>query len=254
MTNTALELSLVIPAYNEQKLIGSTLEVLIQFLEKRQLLFEILVVDDGSLDKTPQIAMQFSKDQPYVRLLAQPSNMGKGRAIQRGVMESKGKFILFMDADLPYNLDAIDSILTALRGDYDLAIGSRHLEGSEVRDIPVLRYLAGQIFSWLVGILMFPGIHDTQCGFKGFRAEAAKNIFKLLTIKKFGFDVEVLYIARKLKYSILQVPVKMMGFRYDSRIKVLRDSGRMFLDLFTIRLNDWQGKYDLEDRKFMRRI
>jgi len=254
MTNAALELSLVIPAYNEQELIGSTLMVLIQFLEKRQLSYEILVVDDGSLDTTPQIVMQFSKDQPDVRLLPQPFNMGKGRAIQRGVMESKGKYILFMDADLPYDLSAIDSILTALRGDYDLAIGSRHLEGSEVRDIPMLRYLAGQIFSWLVGILMFPGIHDTQCGLKGFRADAAKNIFKRLTIQEFGFDVEVLYIARKLKYSILPVPVKMIGFRYDSRIKVLRDSGRMFLDLFAIRLNDRRGKYEQEDRKFMRRI
>ena len=244
MTNNPVELSLVIPAYNEQELIGSTLEKLVQFLEPRYPLFEILVVDDGSQDMTPHIVQKISGEQPSVHLLAQPSNLGKGRAIQRGMMESKGKFIIFMDADLPYSLDTIDSILTALRGKYDLAIGSRHLDGSEVRDIPILRYFAGQIFSLLVGVLMFPGIRDTQCGFKGFNAEAARQIFKRLTIQKFGFDVEVLYIARKLKFSILPVPVKMIGFRYDSRIKVLRDSGRMFLDLFTIRINDRRGKYN----------
>jgi dolichyl-phosphate beta-glucosyltransferase len=243
MIDTPVKLSLVIPAYNEQDLIISTLEELIQFLETRIPKFEILVVDDGSQDKTTEIVQQYSLGQPRVRLLAQPSNLGKGCAIQRGVLESKGKYIIFVDADLPYNLDAIDSILAALSGDHDLAIGSRHLEGSEVRDIPLLRYIAGQVFSVLVGILMFPGIHDTQCGMKGFRAEAAREIFKRLTIQKFGFDVEVLYIARKLKYSILPVPVKMTGFRYDSRINVLRDSGRMFLDLFTIRWNDWRGKY-----------
>ena len=248
MITTFIELSLVIPAYNEQGLISSTLDKLIQFLETRLSEFEILVVDDGSQDKTPEIVQQYSLDQPRVRLLVQPANLGKGCAIQRGVLESRGKYIIFTDADLPYDLDAINSILAALGGDYDLAIGSRHLEGSEVRDIPVLRYIAGQVFSLLVGILMFPGIHDTQCGLKGFRAEAAHEIFKRLTIQKFGFDVEALYIARKLKYSILPVPVKMTGFRYDSRINVLRDSGRMFLDLFTIRWNDWRGKYGMNQK------
>lgn len=249
MNNTSVELSLVIPAYNEQDLISSTLDKLGLFLESCCPEFEILVVDDGSLDKTREIVQKYSMDHPHVRLLAQPANQGKGCAIQRGVFESRGKYIIFTDADLPYDLEAIHSILASLGGDYDLAIGSRHLDGSEVRDIPVLRYIAGQVFSFLVGILMFPGIHDTQCGFKGFRAEAANEIFKRLTIKKFGFDVEVLYIARKLKYSILLIPVKMTGFRYDSRIKVLRDSGRMFLDLFSIRWNDWRGKYGPDQKK-----
>jgi dolichyl-phosphate beta-glucosyltransferase len=243
MNNATLELSLVIPAYNEQDLIASTLDTLVQFLRSNEPNFEILVVDDGSKDSTPEIVRLYSLGYSRVRLLEQPVNLGKGRAIQRGVQESRGKFVLFMDADLPYNLDAMAAILAALRGEYDLAIGSRHLEGSEVRDIPPIRYIAGQVFSLLVGMLMFPGIHDTQCGFKGFRIEPARQIFKRLTIPKFGFDVEVLYIARKLKYSILPVPVKMIGNRYDSRINVLRDSGRMFLDLFAIRRNDRNGKY-----------
>jgi dolichyl-phosphate beta-glucosyltransferase len=244
MTNTPAKLSLIVPAYNEQQLIGDSLKILSQYLSTHFQHFEILVVDDGSQDQTAQVVRQFSQDNPCVRLLAQPSNLGKGRAIQRGVLESQGKYILFMDADLPYDLDALDAFMAALRSGYDLVIGSRHLKGSEIRDVPPLRYLAGQVFSLLVAVLMFPGIRDTQCGFKGFRAEAARQIFKRVTIRKFGFDVEALYIARKLKYSILPVPVQMTGFRYDSRIKVLRDSGRMFLDLFAIRLNDRRGKYD----------
>jgi dolichyl-phosphate beta-glucosyltransferase len=134
--------------------------------------------------------------------------------------------------------------MAALRAGSDLAIGSRHLKGSEIRDVPPLRYLSGQVFSLLVALLMFPGIRDTQCGLKGFRAEAARQIFKRVTIQKFGFDVEALYIARKRGYAIQPIPVRMTGFRYDSRVRVLRDSGRMFMDLFAIRWNDLRGKYD----------
>jgi dolichyl-phosphate beta-glucosyltransferase len=238
------ELSIIIPAYNEQELIRSTLETLVEFLAPRHPQFEVLVVDDGSLDETVHVVRQYALSQPRVRILDQPANQGKGRAIQRGVMESRGKYILFTDADLPYELEAVDAILAALRSGSDLAIGSRHLDESEIQDVPPLRYFAGQVFSILVGLLMFPGIPDTQCGFKGFRAAAARQIFKRLTIREFGFDVESIYIARKLKYSILPVPVHMIGFRYDSRVRVLRDSGRMFMDLFAIRWNDLRGKYD----------
>jgi dolichyl-phosphate beta-glucosyltransferase len=244
MTNPPVELSLIVPAYNEQHLIADNLEILVQFLQVRFANFEILVVDDGSTDESARVVRQFSETRPNVRLLEQITNQGKGRAIQRGVQESRGEYIFFMDADLPYDLAAVDVFMTALRGEYDLAIGSRHLEGSEIKDVPPLRYLSGQVFSLLVALLMFPGIRDTQCGLKGFRAEAARQIFERVSIQKFGFDVEALYIARKRKYAILPIPVQMTGFRYDSRVKILRDSGRMFLDLFAIRLNDWRGKYD----------
>ena len=243
MTNAPVELSLIIPAYNEQQLITANLEILDQFLQPRFASFEVLVVDDGSQDETARLVRQYSETRPNVRLLVQPSNQGKGRAIQRGVQESRGEYILFMDADLPYELAAVDVFLAALRGDYDLAIGSRHQEGSELRGVPPLRYLTGQFFSLLVALLMFPGIRDTQCGLKGFRAEAARQIFKRVSIQKFGFDVEALYIARKLKYSIRLVPVRMTDFRVDSRVRILHDSGRMFLDLFLIRINDLRGKY-----------
>ena len=244
MTSETPELSLVIPAYNEQELISDSLKTLTQFLQVRFDHFEILVVDDGSTDGTTRVVRGISEAQPNVRLLEQVTNQGKGRAIQRGVMESRGEYILFMDADLPYDLAAVDVFLTALRGKSDLAIGSRHMEGSRIQGVPPLRYFTGQVFSLLVALLMFPGIRDTQCGLKGFRAEAARQIFKRVSISRFGFDVEALYIARKHKYAIQPVPVRMTGFRQDSRVRVLRDSLRMFADLFTIRWNDLRGKYD----------
>jgi len=243
MSETTLELSLIIPAYNEERLMASTLQVLEKYLEAHHPDYEILVVDDGSRDGTGKVVEEIASAQPRLRLLSQPHNLGKGYAIQRGVLESRGDLILFMDADLPYQLDAVDTMLEALHASHPVVIGSRHLEGSEIREVPPLRFFAGQAFSLLVGLLMFPGIHDTQCGLKGFRAEAGRNIFQRLTIGKFGFDVEVLYIARKLGYTILPVPVRMTGFRYDSRVNVLRDSGRMFLDLFRIRWNDLCGRY-----------
>lgn len=244
MTNPPVELSLIVPAYNEQHLIADHLALLVQYLQNRVAGFEILMVDDGSTDQTVRVVRQVCETLPQVRLLEQVHNQGKGRAIQRGVQESRGEFILFMDADLPYELEAVEAFMAALRAGADLAIGSRHMAGSQIRGVPALRYLSGQVFSMLVALLMFPGIRDTQCGLKGFRAEAARQIFKRVTIHKFGFDVEALYIARKRKYAILPIPVQMTGFRQDSRVRILQDSVRMFMDLFTIRWNDLRGKYD----------
>lgn len=244
MTTPPVELSLIVPAFNEQQLMAGNLETLVQFLQVRFESYEILVVDDGSTDDTANVVRQFSETRSNVRLLEQGTNQGKGRAIQRGVLESRGEYILFMDADLPYDLAAVDVFMTALRSKYDLAIGSRHMQGSKIRGVPMLRYFSGQVFSLLVALLMFPGIRDTQCGLKGFRAEAARQIFKRVSISKFGFDVEALYIARKHKCAILPIPVQMTGFRSESRVRLLHDSSRMFLDLFTIRWNDLRGKYD----------
>ena len=244
MKRSPLELTLIIPAYNEQQLICSNLKVLLNFLEKRNSNFEILVVDDGSLDRTVQVVGDFSEDHSQVRLIKQPQNLGKGLAIQRGVRESKGKYIIFMDADLPYELNALNAFMDTLISGSDLVIGSRHLEGSLVKDVPPIRYFIGQVFSLLVSLLIFPGVRDTQCGLKGFKEEAARNIFQRTTISRFGIDVEVLFIARKFKYSISQLPVKMTGFRNDSRVHVVMDSIRMFLDLFRIRWNDIRGAYN----------
>lgn len=242
---TSPELSVIIPAYNEETLIESTLEGLKTYLSKRPEQYEIIVVDDGSQDGTARCIQEWQKINPVdLRLLINESNIGKGFSIQRGVTESRGHYIIFIDADLPYELDAIDHFLEALQNGCDLAIGSRVLPGSEVRCVPVLRYIAGQVFSWMVQAVLFRGLPDTQCGFKSFKSAAAKEIFRRLTIGGFGFDVEMLFVARKLKLSIQPVPVHMIEHRQRSRVRLIIDSLKMFANLFMIRWNDLQGKYN----------
>ena len=241
---SSADLSIVIPAYNEEALIVSTLDCLHSYLSRRPDSFEIIVVDDGSRDHTVAFVQQFQKNIDQVRLLVNSKNMGKGFSIQRGVLESRGRIIIFTDADLPYELDAIEGFLVALQNGCDLAVGSRVLPGSEVRGVPMLRYVAGQIFSWMVQAVLFQGLPDTQCGFKSFKAEAAKEIFRRLTIGGFGFDVEMLFIARKRKYAIQPVPVHMIEHRQRSRVRLMTDSLKMFANLFMVRWNDLQGKYE----------
>lgn len=240
---TSPELSVIIPAYNEEALIVSTLDCLQSYFSRRPESFEILVVDDGSRDKTVELVRQLQKNRDNLRLLVNPQNRGKGFSIQRGVLESRGQIIIFTDADLPYELDAVDGFLQALRKNCDLAIGSRVLPGAEVRGVPLLRYVAGQIFSWMVQAVLFQGLPDTQCGFKSFRAEAAREIFRRLTIGGFGFDVEMLFIARKRRYAIQPVPVHMIEHRQRSRVRLVTDSLKMFANLFMVRWNDLQGRY-----------
>lgn len=242
---TLPELSIIIPAYNEEALIGSTLDGLDSYLSTRPETYEIIVVDDGSQDNTSSCIQEWKKNNGVdLHLLINEQNMGKGFSIGRGVMESRGRFIIFVDADLPYELYAIDDFLDALRSGYDLAIGSRVLPGSQVKGVPVLRYISGQIFSWMVQAVLFQGLPDTQCGFKSFRSGAAKEIFRRLTIGGFGFDVEMLFVARKLKLAIQPVPVQMIDHRHRSRVRLILDSFKMFANLFMVRWNDLQGKYN----------
>jgi dolichyl-phosphate beta-glucosyltransferase len=242
---TSPELSILIPAYNEEALIGSTLDGLKAFLSARPETYEVIIVDDGSQDRTSSCIQEWrNKNGVDLHLLINEQNMGKGFSIRRGVLESRGRFIIFIDADLPYELYAIDGFLNALRMGYDLAIGSRVLPGSEVKGVPMLRYISGQVFSWMVQAVLFQGLPDTQCGFKSFRAEAAREIFRRLTIGGFGFDVEMLFVARKLKLAIQPVPVQMIDHRHRSRVRLLIDSFKMFANLFMVRWNDLQGKYN----------
>jgi dolichyl-phosphate beta-glucosyltransferase len=242
---TSPELSIIIPAYNEEALIVNTLEGLTTYLSARPETYEIIVVDDGSQDQTSSCIQDWQKNNRVdLHLLINEKNMGKGFSIRRGVMESRGTFIIFIDADLPYELYAIDDFLHALQSGYDLAIGSRVLPGSQVNGVPTLRYISGQIFSWMVQAVLFQGLPDTQCGFKSFRSGAAGEIFRRLTIEGFGFDVEMLFVARKLKLAIQPVAVHMIDHRHRSRVRLIIDSFKMFANLFMVRWNDLQGKYN----------
>lgn len=239
------ELSIIVPAYNEEALIANTLDGLRSYMNTRPEGFEIVVVDDGSRDQTVACVQDWQRrNQVDVQLLVNEANRGKGFSVRHGVMESRGQYILFIDADLPYELHAIDDFLNALHNGYDLVVGSRVLPGSEVKGVPAIRYIAGQVFSWLERFVLSTGTADTQCGFKGFRAAAAKNIFQRLTIDGFGFDVELFFVARKFKYRIQPVAVQMIDRHRDSRVRLFSDSLEMLLNLFMVRWQDWQGKYN----------
>ena len=242
---TVLDISIIIPAYNEEALIVNTLESLRSYMTARSERYEIIVVDDGSQDKTVACVQDWHKKSgANLQLLSNQKNMGKGFSIRHGVMESRGRYVIFIDADLPYELDAIDNFLHALKSGFDLAVGSRVLPGSEVRGVPVYRYIAGQIFSLMVQAVLFSGLPDTQCGFKSFKYEAAREIFRRTGINGFGFDVEMLFVARKLKFAIQPVPVHMIEHRQRSRVRLVNDSLKMFANLFMVRWQDLQGKYD----------
>jgi len=242
---TIVEISIVIPAYNEETLIINTLESLRAYMATRSEKYEFIVVDDGSNDRTAATIQAWQKKMKAdLQLLINQKNMGKGFSIRRAVQASRGQYVIFIDADLPYELYAIDNFLSALKNGYDLAVGSRVLPGAEVRGVPFYRYIAGQVFSWMVQLLLFTGLPDTQCGFKSFRSMAAKEIFRRTSIDGFGFDVEMLFVARKLKFAIQPVAVHMIEHRQRSRVRLFSDSLRMFSNLFTVRVKDWQGKYD----------
>jgi len=244
MQMAATEISVVVPAYNEEALIQNTLEGLHSYFRRRSESFEFVVVDDGSQDRTVPLIEEWRRSNNVIlKLVVNPTNRGKGFSVRRGVQESCGQFIVFMDADLPYELDAIDDFLRAFREGHDLAVGSRVLPASEVRGVSAVRYLAGQVFSWLEQAVLATGLADTQCGFKAFRAGAAREIFRRLTIDGFGFDVEMIFVARKLKYSIRPVAVQMIDRQRASRVRLVEDSIKMFINLFTVRWLDWQGKY-----------
>jgi glycosyltransferase involved in cell wall biosynthesis len=239
----AIHLSVVIPAYNETARIGSTLEKVLQFLRSRSERGEVLIVDDGSTDETAQVVEQVCREAPEARLLRNPGNRGKGYAVRNGMLQARGEYLLFSDADLSSPITEADRLLEPLQSGYDVVFGSRALKPEWIFPRqPWLRQTAGKAFNLFVRGLTGLPFHDTQCGFKAFRRAAAQAIFPLQTIPGFGFDVEILYIARKLGYRVLEVPVHWAN---DARTKVrpFRDGSRMFGDLLRIRWNDWKGKY-----------
>lgn len=243
----SIDLSVIIPAYNEEKNIKTTIQNLCKYLDNIGISFEIMIIDDGSSDRTSnQVEDMQSSDnyQKDIQLRKNISNKGKGYSVRRGVLESKGKIIVFMDADLAYELDTIQTMYEAVLRGYQVVIGSRNLPQSKMNaKVPILRSISGKVYSWIIQLLMFQGISDTQCGIKSFDGQIAKELFSHITINDFGFDVELLFLAKKYNYSILSIPVTMVNHRRESRVNVICDSIKMFIDLFVIKLNNLFGKY-----------
>ncbi|MFA5337174.1 MAG: dolichyl-phosphate beta-glucosyltransferase [Candidatus Omnitrophota bacterium] len=228
-------LSIVIPAYNEEKRLKSTLEKLYSYLKIKDYEYEVIVIDDGSSDKTSEVALSSELAKiGKLSLLKNEKNEGKGFSIKRGILSSRAEFILFTDSDLSTPIEELDEIFLSIQT-HDIVIGSRSIEGADIRvHQPFYRELMGRIFNILVNIFVLKGFIDTQCGFKLFRSTAAKDIAKELKINRFGFDVEMLYLAKKKNYKIKEVPVIWLDSP-TSKVNPIFDSFKMFIDLLLIK-------------------
>jgi cellulose synthase/poly-beta-1,6-N-acetylglucosamine synthase-like glycosyltransferase len=237
-------ISIVIPAYNEEKRLPVTLERVNSYLARGGWEFsEVLVVDDGSRDATAAIAEDFATRQPSIRVLRNPGNRGKGYSVRHGMLEAKGEWTLFSDADLSAPIEDLEKLWSAVRETgAQVAIGSRALDRSLIGvHQPVLRESAGKLFNLAARVITGLPFWDTQCGFKLFETRAAREIFRRQQLERFGFDVEVLFIARKLGHRVMEVPVR---WNDVAGTKVGTLSGlSAFLDPVRVRINQLKGKY-----------
>ena len=225
------KISIIIPAYNEESRIVSSLVSAWIYMSERGYDFEIIVVDDGSKDKTVELVKQFGK----AKLIKQPKNMGKGAAVRTGMLSSTGDIKIFTDADFSTPIYEIQKILQKMNGSADICIGSRAIDNSMIKKHqPFYREFMGKFFNKIVQFLLFKGIKDTQCGFKGFKKAAAEKIFNQAKINGFSFDVEILFLANKFAMKIEQVPVEWYN---DNRSKVnpVKDSIAMIIELLKIK-------------------
>lgn len=239
-----LQLSIVIPAFNEQDRLAESLTKIREYANGRSLRFEVLVVDDGSTDGTAKLVERTRCGFPELRLIANQRNRGKGASVRQGMLEARGEIALFTDADLSAPIEEADKLLAAIRdGGYDGAIGSRAVDRSliEVHQSR-FRERAGIIFNHIVRWGLGLPFQDTQCGFKAFRMEKARAIFELQRTEGFGFDPEILFIAQKRGLRIAEVPVH-WAHNPATKVHVFSDSVRMLLDLFVIRWNALLGRY-----------
>jgi dolichyl-phosphate beta-glucosyltransferase len=237
-----IKLSIVIPAYNEEQRLPETLQTIHAFLEKQPYAAEVLVVENGSNDHTLAIAQEFSQRTPEIRAL-HCEQRGKGWAVIQGMLAARGMYRFICDADLSMPIEEVNHFFPPQFEDAAIVIASREAAGASRHGEPEYRHVIGRIFNGMVRLIALPGLQDTQCGFKCFRADAAEKIFPHMTIKGWTFDVEALVIARHLGYSIREVPISWY-YNPKSKVRVLHDSFIMARDLILIRWNALHGTYD----------
>jgi dolichyl-phosphate beta-glucosyltransferase len=227
--------SIIIPAYNEEERIRSNLESIRAYLAAKPFVSEIIVVDDGSRDRTAEVARAALEGDPAHRVIRLEANQGKGYAVRTGVLASVGEVILFSDADLSTPVEELDKFLPRLEEGFDVVIGSRAIPGCDIRVRQARpRQAMGRFFNRLVRLFVMKGCLDTQCGFKVFRRKAALDLFTRLQTPGFAFDVEILLLARKLGYRVAEVPVVWCDSR-PSRVRLVRSSWGMLKELWRIR-------------------
>lgn len=244
---TKPNLSIVVPAYNEAQRIAPSLERIRTYLADRDEVIEVIVVDDGSTDGMWSVIEdeipRFAECGLELRLLGDGKNHGKGAAVRVGMLAARGDIVLFSDADLSAPIEELPKLVDPIRaGSVDIAIGSRALDRSLIGvHQPPAREIAGRMFNLLMRVLTGMPFRDTQCGFKAFRADASREVFSRGLIDRFGFDVETLYIARKLGYSILEVPV--IWNNVEGTTVSLMSGMNGYADVLRVRFNDMRGRY-----------
>lgn len=237
-------LSIVIPAYNEAARIEQTLARVLQCVRERRWDAEVLVVDDGSSDGTAAIVQSYMQTAPELLLVQNDGNRGKGYSVRNGLLQAAGEIVMFTDADLSAPMEEAERLFAAIVAGADVAIGSRWLDRSrQTLHQPLYRRFFGRCFNALTRAVMGLPYADTQCGFKAFRRKAAQVIFRLQRVERWGFDPEILFIARKLGFRVEEVPVS-WGHDERSKISYLRDGSRMLQDMATIRSNSLLGRYE----------
>lgn len=239
---SSIFLSIVIPAHNEELRLPRTLTQIFAFLENEPYQAEVIVVENGSSDRTLELAEEFAARQPNLVVLRE-NKPGKGNAVRRGVLEAHGEYRFICDADLSMPIEEIKKFLPPSITSYDVIIASREAPGSIRYNEPYYRHWGGRAINFLIRLLILPGLNDTQCGFKCFRAQAAQNLFSQQTLDGWSFDIEILYLARKKKMTIKEVPVQWY-FDANSKVSAVRDALRMISDIFRIHLHALRGRYD----------
>jgi len=236
--------SIVIPAYNESGRLAATLDRVLGYVRAQGWAAEVIVVNDGSNDSTAEIIRTFAAKDPSVRLIENPGNRGKGYSVRNGMLHSKGQIVLFSDADLSSPMEEASKLFRALEAGADVAIGSRWLRAeTQTQRQPLHRQIFGRIFNLLLRLTLGLKFKDTQCGFKAFKQPAVRAIFPHQKIERWGFDPEVLFLARKSGFKVTEVPVA-WGHSGGTRIHPLSDGSKMFLEMLRIRWYSLTGKYD----------
>ncbi|MGA8212363.1 MAG: dolichyl-phosphate beta-glucosyltransferase [Candidatus Sulfotelmatobacter sp.] len=242
----AITYSIVIPAYNEGERLGATLEKVLAYvrLQGWNAEVEVIVVNDGSSDNTAALVRGFAERNPILRLVENPGNRGKGYAVRNGMLNARGEVVVFSDADLSSPIEEMPKLLAALAAGADIAIGSRWLRTElQTRRQSLHRQLFGRVFNLLLRIILGLRFTDTQCGFKAFTRRAAQTILPLQRIERWGFDPEILFLARRFGFRVEEVPV-LWGHSGGTRIHPLVDGARMFEEMLRIRWYDLTRKYD----------
>ena len=241
--NTKAYVSLIIPAFNEEARIVKSLDRILSFLKSEPYSTEVIIVDDGSKDRTGDLVRERYNNHDGVRLYQQSHNLGKGAAVKQGMLLASGEFLFFSDADLSVPIETLPMFLTHLENHFDVTIGTRRKAGAAIEvHQPLYRELLGRTYTTLSNLLLGLRVSDFTCGFKGFRREAARDLFSRQQLKNWSFDVEILYLAQLKGFRILEAPVTWRDNR-DTKVRLWRDSITSFLGLLQIRLYDYHGKY-----------